>query len=291
MKRALSLIILLSAILCINANAQDSTLFPKGETGKNTTNYTGTIWLNELSKPDSIFKFGIAQAVYVPGSKLDWHIHPGGQILLVTQGAGYYQEKRKPVRIVHKGDVIKCAPGVEHWHGATPNSTFAYVAISPSEKGKTIWLQRVTDEEYNSVNFKQDKKESAMVNDTSIWSKGFVAPNTDDYTGTVWLNGLSMEDNVFPFSLMLATFAPASRLRWHIHPKGQMLVITEGTGYYLEKGKPGRIVHKGDVIKCTPGVAHTHMAAPNSSFAYIGMESRGIKWLDRVTDEEYNSVK
>jgi quercetin dioxygenase-like cupin family protein len=88
-----------------------------------------------------------------------------------------------------------------------------------------------------------------------------------------------------------ATFAPGSRLRWHIHPKGQILLIMEGTGYYLEKGKPARIVHKGDVIKCTPGVPHTHMAAPNSSFAYIGIESRGIKWLERVTDEEYNSVK
>ena len=79
MKRILSLIILLSAIVCIKTKAQDSTLFPKGEIGKNTDNYTGTIWLNELSKPDSIFKFGIAQAVYAPGSKLDWHIHPGGQ--------------------------------------------------------------------------------------------------------------------------------------------------------------------------------------------------------------------
>ena len=291
MKRILSLIILLSAIVCIKTKAQDSTLFPKGEIGKNTDNYTGTIWLNELSKPDSIFKFGIAQAVYAPGSKLDWHIHPGGQILLITEGTGYYQEKGKPVEIVHKGDVIKCAPGVEHWHGAAPNSTFAYVAISPSEKGKTIWLQRVTDKEYNSIKPGKTLNMDAGVPDTSIFPKGFVAPNTDDYTGTVWLNGLSMEDNVFPFSLMLATFAPGSRLRWHIHPKGQILLITEGTGYYLEKGKPGRIVHKGDVIKCIPGVTHTHMAAPNSSFAYIGIESSGIKWLERVTDEEYNSVK
>ena len=283
--------ILLSGVFCTPVIAQHSPLFPKGEIGKNTGNYTGTIWLNELSKPDSIFKFGIAQAVNEQGSKLDWHIHPGGQILLVTDGPGYYQEKGKPVQIVRKGDVIKCAPGVEHWHGAAPNSELIYVAISPTEKGKTIWLQKVTDEEYNSIKPAQIPGGDAGTQDTSIFPKGSVAPNTKDYTGTVWINGLSMEDSVFPFSVMLATFAPDSRLRWHIHPQGQILLITGGTGYYMEKGKPGRIVHKGDVIKCTPGVVHTHMAAPGSSFAYMGIEARGIEWLQSVTDAEYDSVK
>ena len=151
MKKVLYLMIVFSAALSISAMAQDSSIFPKGEIGKNTDNYTGTIWLNELNKPDSIFNFGIAQAVYAPGSKLDWHIHPGGQILLITEGTGYYQEKGKPIQIVHKGDVIKSLPGVAHWHAAAPGSSFAYVAISPAQKGKTIWLQKVTDEEYNSV--------------------------------------------------------------------------------------------------------------------------------------------
>ena len=151
MKRVLYLTILLSATVCTRVAAQDSTIFPRGEIGKNTNNYTGTIWLNELNQPDSTFSFGVAQAVYAPGSKLDWHIHPGGQILLITEGTGYYQEKGKPAQIIHKGDVIKCLPGVAHWHAAAPKSSFAYVAISPSQKGRTIWLQKVTDAEYNSV--------------------------------------------------------------------------------------------------------------------------------------------
>jgi quercetin dioxygenase-like cupin family protein len=151
MKKAIRAILFVTTILCHRADAQDSTLFPKGEIGKNTNNYTGTIWLSELNHPDSNFTFSLAQAVYTPGSKLDWHIHPGGQYLLITEGTGYYQEKGKAGQIVHKGDVIKCLPGVEHWHGAAPNSSFAYVAATPTQKGKTIWLKRVTDEEYNSV--------------------------------------------------------------------------------------------------------------------------------------------
>ena len=151
MKKAIYIMILVTAGLCKNGQAQDS-LFPKGEIGKNTDNYTGTIWLSELNQPDSNFTFSLAQAVHAPGSKLDWHIHPGGQYLLITEGTGYYQEKGKPGRIVHKGDVVKSLPGVEHWHGAAPNSSFAYVGATPVQKGKTIWLKRVTEEEYRSVN-------------------------------------------------------------------------------------------------------------------------------------------
>ncbi len=151
MKKSILICIGFITIFSFNAFAQQSSIFPKGEIGKNTDDYTGTIWLNELNKPDNIFKFGVAQAVYAPGSKLNWHIHPGGQILLITEGTGYYQEKGKPVQIVHQGDVIKCQPGVEHWHAAAPNSDFAYIAISPSEKGKTIWKEKLTDEDYNSI--------------------------------------------------------------------------------------------------------------------------------------------
>ena len=142
--------ILLSAALSTQAVAQDASIFPKGEISM-TDNHTGKIWLNELSVGDSVFTNSIALATYTSGAKLDWHIHPAGQILLITEGTGYYQEKGKPGEIVHKGDVIKCVPGVAHWHGASPGSSFAYIAVTPTTKGKTIWLQRVTDEEYKSI--------------------------------------------------------------------------------------------------------------------------------------------
>lgn len=150
MKKAIAILIVVVIALCHRAAAQDTTLFPRGEVGKNTSNYTGTIWLSELNHPDSNFTFSLAQAVYAPGSKLDWHIHPGGQYLLITDGTGYYQERGKPKQILHKGDIIKCLPGVEHWHGAAPKSSFAYIGVTPTQKGRTVWLKRVTDEEYNS---------------------------------------------------------------------------------------------------------------------------------------------
>ncbi|WP_426671271.1 cupin domain-containing protein [Mucilaginibacter sp. McL0603] len=151
MKRVIYLIILLSTASFTQAMAQDEPIFPKGEIST-VNNHTGTVWLTELNKADSTIDCNIATATFAPGAKLDWHIHPAGQILLITDGTGYYQEKGKPIQIVHKGDVIKCAPGVPHWHGAAPNSAFTYIAVSTKgATNKTQWLQRVTDAEYNST--------------------------------------------------------------------------------------------------------------------------------------------
>lgn len=140
-----------SLVLTFQSHAQTAaSIFPKGELSA-AKNHTGNIWLNELSVGDSTFDPSIAVATYDAGAKQDWHMHPGGQVLLITEGTGFYQERGKPVRIVHKRDVIKCAPGVEHWHGATPNSGFAYIAVTPTQKGKTFWLEPVSKQAYKGL--------------------------------------------------------------------------------------------------------------------------------------------
>jgi len=139
----------LSFILQCQSQTADP-VFPKGELST-AKNHTGKIWLKELVVGDGTFDPGIAVATYDAGAKLDWHIHPGGQVLLITEGTGYYQERGKPARVVHKGDVIKCLPGVEHWHAASPTTGFAYIAVTPTQKGKTTWLEPVSDKDYNSV--------------------------------------------------------------------------------------------------------------------------------------------
>ena len=39
---------------------------------------------------------------FEPGARTNWHIHPGGQVLLVTEGKGYFQERGQPIRIMQK---------------------------------------------------------------------------------------------------------------------------------------------------------------------------------------------
>jgi hypothetical protein len=42
-------------------------------------------------------------------------------------------------------------PERSDWHGASPKSTFAYIAVTPTQKGKTIWLEPVSDKDYISA--------------------------------------------------------------------------------------------------------------------------------------------
>lgn len=150
MKQIISLASFIVAF-AIRGSAQTLPIFPKGEIAT-INNHTGIVWLKELNVADTVLDINIATATFAPGAKLDWHIHPAGQILMITDGTGYYQEKGKPIQVVHKGDMIKCAPGVTHWHGAAPKSSFTYIAVSTNgAKNKTVWLQRVTEAEYNSV--------------------------------------------------------------------------------------------------------------------------------------------
>lgn len=161
MKQVLFFTILGLAVLPFQAVAQQGHIFPKGEKGANV-HHVGDVWLSHVSNADSTFQYNIAEATFAPGARLDWHIHPGGQQLLITDGVGYYQERNKPLETVHKGDVVKCQPGVEHWHGATPDTWFTYVAVT--EPQPTKWLDRVTDEVY----FSKTKNTNSMTTDQEI---------------------------------------------------------------------------------------------------------------------------
>jgi hypothetical protein len=37
------------------------------------------------------------------------------------------------------------------WAEAAPGSGFAYIAVTPTQKGKTNWLEAVSDKDYNAV--------------------------------------------------------------------------------------------------------------------------------------------
>lgn len=126
-------------------------VFPKGDKIENN-NFTGTAWLQMLVNSDSVYNISIGNVTFEPGARTRWHRHPGGQILLVTGGQGIYQEKGKTAIALQKGDIVKIPPGAEHWHGATPEKSLTHIAISPNtDKGSVVWLEPVSDEEYNNL--------------------------------------------------------------------------------------------------------------------------------------------
>lgn len=115
------------------------------------SNFTGPVFVQMIVAKDSIFNTQMASVTFEPGSRTNWHYHPSGQILIITDGTAYYQEKGKAKQILFKGQVIKCPPNIHHWHGASPHGSMTHTAMSPNlEMGNVVWLEKVTDEEYNS---------------------------------------------------------------------------------------------------------------------------------------------
>ena len=130
-------------------NNQQEAIFPKGEKGP-AENFTGNAWATALVANDSTYNTLVGNVYFEPGARSNWHVHPAGQILIITDGVGYHQIKGQPRQTIKKGDVVKCPPNVEHWHGASPDMGMQQLyIIANTENGIVTWLQKVTDKEYN----------------------------------------------------------------------------------------------------------------------------------------------
>lgn len=134
-------------------NTENNTpIFPRGEKLDNGY-FTGEAYLQTLVTKDKNNDFIIGSVTFEPGARTNWHTHPKGQVLLITEGEGLYQEKDQPAKIIKKGDVINIPENVEHWHGASAHSKMVHIAITNYENEvNAVWLQPVTDKEYNSIN-------------------------------------------------------------------------------------------------------------------------------------------
>lgn len=130
---------------------KESVIFPKGETA-DKEHFIGAAWAKTLVSDAGTFNCMIWNVTFAPGARNNWHRHPGGQILLVTGGRGYYQEQGKPAQELHTGDVVMILPDVKHWHGAAKNSWFTHIAVGTNpQSGAAEWLEPVTDEVYSKL--------------------------------------------------------------------------------------------------------------------------------------------
>ena len=83
-------------------------------------------------------------------------------------------------------------------------------------------------------------------------------------------------------------FEPGARSAWHHHDHGQLLFAEEGRARTQKRGQPLREMGPGESDYTGPTVEHWHGAAPDHSFIQVAVGfGRGITWLEKVTDEEY----
>ena len=83
-------------------------------------------------------KIQIVNVKFAPGARNKFHTHTSEQILFVIEGEGIVAT-REEERIVVPGTLIFFAPGEEHWHGATKDSSFAHLSIlNPRQEMKIV---------------------------------------------------------------------------------------------------------------------------------------------------------
>lgn len=130
----------------------ENQIFPKGQPLPNDW-FSGNAYITSLVAKDKNNDFSANSVTFEPKARTNWHTHPKGQVLLVIEGNGFYQEKGKAAQHINKGDVINIPENIEHWHGATATSKMVHIAITNyKDEIQVTWLQPVTDEEYNNVN-------------------------------------------------------------------------------------------------------------------------------------------
>lgn len=111
------------------------------------------------------------------------------------------------------------------------------------------------------------------------------------FTGKTYRHPLVKKQDDVTVGVSNITFTPGARTNWHIHHKGyQVLLVTSGTGWYQEAGKPAEKLVAGDCIEIREGVKHWHGAAQNSWFSHISITAGQSEWLAPVSDEEYLQI-
>jgi quercetin dioxygenase-like cupin family protein len=115
------------------------------------------------------------------------------------------------------------------------------------------------------------------------------------FIGQSYLNPLT--DSSKTLGLFNVTFEPGCRNNWHIHQAekggGQLLICTAGEGWYQEEGKEAVSLTPGTVITIPANVKHWHGAKKDSWFSHIAIDvpgNTGTKWLEAVTDEDYEKL-
>ena len=138
---------------------------------------------------------------------------------------------------------------------------------------------------------------SATEAQTPVISRGGSRPTgpapVESFTGDVRIERLFEAVDPSDVSGGSVTFAPGARTAWHSHPRGQILIVTAGTGRVQLWAGPVEEIRAGDVVRILAGQKHWHGAAPQESMTHIAItEHRGgtlVQWMEKVSDEQYKT--
>ena len=105
-----------------------------------------------------------------------------------------------------------------------------------------------------------------------------VAPAAN-FTGTARVGGWFQAAHPARIYGATVAFEPGARTHWHVHPLGQTLVVTSGTGRVQHWEGPVREIGSGDVVHIPAGVKHWHGASPDAPMTHVAL----VELCDRGT--------
>lgn len=114
----------------------------------------------------------------------------------------------------------------------------------------------------------------------------------ENFTGTVRVGGwFESEAPARTYGATVA-FEPGARTYWHVHPLGQTLIVTGGTGRVQHWDGPVQEIRPGDVVRIPPGAKHWHGASPGAPMTHVALVERpddgpSTEWMEEVTDDQY----
>jgi len=111
------------------------------------------------------------------------------------------------------------------------------------------------------------------------------------FTGSVRIDSLFQANDPLQASGGWVSFDPGARAAWHTHPRGQILIVTSGSGWVQQWGGPIEEIRQGDVVRIPPGQKHWHGATATTPMAHIALQEqvdgKVVDWMEKVTDEQY----
>lgn len=115
----------------------------------------------------------------------------------------------------------------------------------------------------------------------------------ENFTGVVRVQPLFDTTATTRAYASTVSFEAGARTAWHTHPRGQVLIVTEGIGRAQVWGGPVEEIRPGDVVRIPPGAKHWHGASPTTPMTHIAivehLDGRNTHWLEKVSDAQYDA--
>jgi 4-carboxymuconolactone decarboxylase len=137
------------------------------------------------------------------------------------------------------------------------------------------------------------QREPVSISILRAGSQPSIAGSAENFTGKVRIDSRFQRDEPARAGATV-TFEPAARTAWHVHPLGQTLIVTSGTGWVGQLGGPAQEIKQGDVVWIPPGVKHWHGATATDGMTHIAISEQqdgtAVQWMEKVTHDQYNAA-